>query len=62
MTDYIISDEMDRGYCAVVAGVLKGELTRCKDCHWHYGTICRKNNTFPWEDDDFCSNAERKEE
>lgn len=39
-----------------------GELIRCKNCYWHYGTLCRNNNTMPWEDEDFCSNAERKEE
>ena len=37
------------------------ELVFCKDCHWHYGTICRRNNTMFWEDEDFCSLAERKD-
>ena len=37
------------------------ELIRCKDCHWHYGTLCRNNNTTPWKDEDFCSDAEREE-
>lgn len=41
-------------YCEV----LHPQIIRCKDCHWHYGTLCRKNNTMPWEDEDFCSNAE----
>ena len=36
------------------------ELIRCKDCSWHYGTLCRNNNTMPWKDDDFCSDAERE--
>lgn len=35
------------------------QVVRCKDCMWHYGTLCRNNNTMPWEDDDFCSKAER---
>lgn len=38
------------------------ELIRCKDCHWHYGTICRRNNTMFWNDNDFCGYAEREEE
>lgn len=38
------------------------ELIRCKECSWHYGTICRRNSTFPWEDDDYCSKGSRKEE
>ena len=37
------------------------ELIRCKDCLWHYGMICRRNNTMFWNDDDFCSYAEREE-
>ena len=41
--------------------VIKGEMIRCKDCHWHYGSVCRKTNTTPWEDEDFCSKAEREE-
>ena len=52
-----------------VSGVINAEPTidaepviRCKNCHWHYGTICRRNNTMFWEDEDFCSLAERKEE
>ena len=35
-------------------------VIRCKDCLWHYGTICRRNNTMFWNDDGFCSYAERK--
>ena len=46
----------------VAQKTLEQELIRCKDCHWHYGTICRRNNTMFWEDEDFCSLAERKEE
>ena len=37
------------------------QVIRCKDCHWHYGTICRRNNTMFWEDEDFCSLAERED-
>ena len=37
-------------------------VCRCKDCLWHYGTICRRNNTMFWNDDDFCSYAEREED
>lgn len=45
-------------YCEV----LHPQIIRCKDCHWHYGTLCRKTNTMSWNDDDFCSHAEREEE
>lgn len=38
------------------------QIIRCKDCHWHYGTLCRKTNTMFWNDDDFCSHAEREDE
>ena len=37
------------------------EIIRCKDCSYHYGTICRRDSTFPWEDDDYCSKAEVEE-
>ncbi len=36
-------------------------VIRCKDCLWHHGTICRRNNTMFWDAYDFCSQAERKE-
>lgn len=45
-------------YCEV----LHPQIIRCKDCHWHYGTLCRKTNTTHWNDDDFCSHAEREDE
>lgn len=38
------------------------EVVRCKDCVYRDGSICRNNDTMPWSDDDYCSNAERREE
>ena len=52
LTDAIVKKEL----------LLNCVITRCKDCLWHYGTICRRNNTMFWNDDGFCSYAERKEE
>lgn len=49
-----IKDRMSKGNIV--------EVIRCKDCHWHYGTICRRNNTMFWNDNDFCGYAEREEE
>ena len=37
------------------------EIIRCRDCVWHDGNVCRNNESIPWSDDDFCSNAERRE-
>lgn len=45
-----------RGYHAEYVKII-----RCKDCSYHYGTICRRDSTFPWEDDDYCSKAEVEE-
>lgn len=62
-TEWIISLDDDLEDCdeLFVGHVRDGDrLTRCKNCHWHYGTICRRNNTMFWEDEDFCSLAERK--
>ena len=58
MTDWICKEVHtdSGGYFEPVA-----ELTRCKDCHWHYGTLCRKTNTTHWNDDDFCSHAESED-
>lgn len=35
-------------------------VIRCKDCVWRDGSVCLNNNTMPWSDDDFCSNAEKE--
>ena len=38
------------------------EIIRCRDCeHYDPGyACCRNNDTFPWSEDDYCSNAERR--
>lgn len=60
MSEYIAEDLYDR--CGSLIGVIShGELIRCKNCSWHYGTICRRDSTFPWKDDDYCSKAEVEE-
>lgn len=46
--------------CDVRLPEYKDELVRCRDCVWHDGSICRNNDTMPWSDDDYCSNAERR--
>ena len=39
-----------------------GELIRCKDCAWHSGTQhCVQFGLVGFEENDFCSYAERKE-
>lgn len=38
-----------------------GKLIRCKDCKWHEGKYyCRNTDTYGFDDDDYCSLAERK--
>lgn len=38
------------------------EIIHCRDCeHYDPGyACCRNNDTFPWSEDDYCSNAERR--
>ena len=40
------------------------ELIRCKDCKWYEPRIKRCNNSksTEWKPDDYCSDAERKDE
>lgn len=41
--------------------VRKEEIVRCKDCKWHEGKYyCRNTDTYGFDDDDYCSLAERK--
>ena len=41
-----------------------GELIRCKDCKYHSennnGMYCGLNYEYGWEDDNYCSRAERR--
>lgn len=65
MKEFIFGiEEENSDYAEVFFGWIRNhspELIRCKDCLWHYGTICRRNNTMFWNDDSFCSYAEREE-
>ena len=37
------------------------EIIRCKDCKWHGGKYhCRNTDTWGFDDEDFCSLAERR--
>ena len=65
MKEFIFGiEEEDSDYAEVFFGWIRNhspELIRCKNCSWQYGTICRRDSTFPWEDDDYCSKAEVEE-
>ena len=38
------------------------EIIHCRECVWHSGNhVCRNKDSIPWNDDDFCSWAERRE-
>lgn len=49
---------LDDGEC-----ITEGELIRCRDCVYCQGNVCRLYLLWAQEvnDDDFCSEAERKE-
>ena len=44
-----------------ITALRQPEIIRCRDCVWHDVNVCRNKNSIPWNDDDFCSWAERRE-
>lgn len=59
--------DMEQGYrnaieCIEEEPSAQPEIIHCRDCeHYDFGyACCRNNDTFPWSEDDYCSNAERR--
>lgn len=38
-----------------------GEIVRCEQCWWWDGLNCKNNDSFPWDEDDYCSQGRRKD-
>jgi hypothetical protein len=65
MREYIVTvDDDDLDYEEVFISYIKRqtELIRCKDCKHHRDDTRCNNRIGVWFDDDYCSDAERKEE
>lgn len=58
MSEYIVKEA---AYPLATRQEIVGELIRCKDCKWHKGKYyCRNTDTYGFDDDDYCSLAERR--
>lgn len=59
------NDEEDPKAFDMAIEVLQAEIVRCKDCKYHNGETkgCTRNPSVEkWENDDYCSYGERREE
>ena len=58
MVEYIVKET---NYPLATRQEVVGKLIRCKDCKWHEGKYyCRNTDTYGFDDDDYCSLAERR--
>ena len=68
MKEYIILAYMETREGSSAMGMVDRELIRCKDCKYYTGKWCTKYSTKQFDindickaEDDFCSDAERKD-
>ena len=50
------------GSLCCYSDVMDGEVIRCKDCKWHGDRFCNNFNVMGFDNDDYCSLAERKKD
>lgn len=60
-SSYGVLCDLEKKLMTLPSVQLQPEIIRCKDCKWHGGKYyCRNTDTWGFDDDDFCSDAERR--